>query len=130
MVENNNTILFKKELKIKFDGEEGIDEGGVKKEFFQLIFEQLLDPQFGMFHNFPETRKYWINHTSNDLDEFKLIGILLGLAIYNGVTLNLAFPVGLYRKLMGTHLNFVDLEEVNPVCLFSFFFSFFFLLMI
>jgi len=116
-VDSGGTEEFKKELKVKFENEEGIDEGGVKKEFFQLIFEQLLDPQFGMFVENPETRRYWINHVSLDLDEFKLIGILIGLAIYNGVILDVAFPIGLYKKLMGSRLSFADLESVNPVCL-------------
>ena len=29
--------------------EEGIDEGGVQKEFFQLIFSQIFDVSYGMF---------------------------------------------------------------------------------
>lgn len=30
-------------------GEQGIDEGGVKKEFFLLLVRQLFDPNYGMF---------------------------------------------------------------------------------
>jgi hypothetical protein len=40
---------LKKPLKVVFYGEEGIDEGGVQKEFFQLIISDLFDPKFGMF---------------------------------------------------------------------------------
>jgi E3 ubiquitin-protein ligase HERC4 len=32
-----------------FDGEEGVDMGGVKKEFYAVISKQLLDPAYGMF---------------------------------------------------------------------------------
>ena len=35
---------LKKPLKVQFVGEEGIDEGGVQKEFFQLIFSQVPTP--------------------------------------------------------------------------------------
>ncbi len=38
---------LKKPLKVKFVGEEGIDQGGVQKEFFQLIVEEIFDPKFG-----------------------------------------------------------------------------------
>lgn len=38
---------FKKPLKIAFKGEYGVDEGGVKKEFFQLIVRKLFQPEFG-----------------------------------------------------------------------------------
>lgn len=34
-------IMLKKQLKVQFVGEEGVDEGGVKKEFFQLLIAQV-----------------------------------------------------------------------------------------
>ena len=40
---------LKKPLKVQFVGEDGIDEGGVQKEFFQLIFAQIFDVSYGMF---------------------------------------------------------------------------------
>lgn len=39
--------LFKP-LRVHFIGEEGIDAGGVKKEFFQLLITELLSPDYGM----------------------------------------------------------------------------------
>ena len=38
---------LKRPLKVKFIGEPGVDQGGVKKEFFQILIQQLLDPQYG-----------------------------------------------------------------------------------
>lgn len=40
---------LKKPLKVHFIGEEGVDEGGVQKEFFHLVVRQLFDPVWGMF---------------------------------------------------------------------------------
>lgn len=40
-------FLFKS--KVKFSGEQGVDEGGVKKEFFHLLSKHLLKTEFGMF---------------------------------------------------------------------------------
>ena len=40
---------FKKKLKVKFIGEPGVDEGGVKKEYFQILMKSLFDPMYGMF---------------------------------------------------------------------------------
>ena len=37
-----------KPLRVHFIGEEGIDAGGVKKEFFQLLVTELLCPDYGM----------------------------------------------------------------------------------
>ena len=76
---------LKKPLKVQFVGEEGIDEGGVQKEFFQLIISQIFDVSYGMFTYDDEQRTFWFNRASLESDrEFELIGILLGVAIYNG----------------------------------------------
>ena len=36
-------------LQVKFVGEEGVDEGGPQKEFFQLLVRECFNPEFGMF---------------------------------------------------------------------------------
>ena len=38
---------LKKQLVVEFEGEQGIDEGGVSKEFFQLIVEEIFNPDYG-----------------------------------------------------------------------------------
>lgn len=62
----------------------GIDEGGLSKEFFQLIVQQILD--YGMLFVQQETQTMWFNSTSFDFAEdshFTLIGIVLGLVRSN-----------------------------------------------
>ena len=77
---------LKKELKIQFVGEEGIDAGGVKQEFFQLIVREIFDLKYGMFTFNKETRLFWFNkHSLESEQEYHLIGMIIGLAIYNGV---------------------------------------------
>ena len=39
---------LKKPLKVQFVGEDGIDEGGVQKEFFQLTMGQIFDVDYGL----------------------------------------------------------------------------------
>jgi ubiquitin-protein ligase E3 A len=71
----------------------------------------------GMFMPDNETRSLWFNPSApEDLDrEYTLIGMLLGLAIYNSVILDIKFPPVLYRKLMGKIGRFEDLETSHPV---------------
>ena len=40
---------YKKQMKVKFVGEEGVDQGGVKKEFFHLLMKELFNPNYAMF---------------------------------------------------------------------------------
>lgn len=47
MVAHENPLDLKKQLYVEFEGEQGIDEGGVSKEFFQLIVESVFNPDYG-----------------------------------------------------------------------------------
>ncbi|XP_076343706.1 ubiquitin-protein ligase E3A-like isoform X2 [Tachypleus tridentatus] len=115
MVAMENPSNLKKQLVVEFDGEQGVDEGGVSKEFFQLVVEELFNPDFAMFTLNQETETYWFNPTSFESGaQFTLIGIILGLAIYNNVILDIHFPMVLYRKLLGRRGSFCDLYGWNP----------------
>lgn len=108
-----HTEDLKKPLKVQFIGEDGIDEGGVQKEFFQLLVRDIFDPKYGMFSYNDETRLFWFNSPPWDvLEEFELVGIVLGLAIYNGHILELHFPKVVYKKLLGKVPTIEDLSEV------------------
>ncbi len=62
----------------------------------------MFDPNYGMFVMHETTRQYWFRSSRINMDmEFQLVGILLGLAIYNNHILQVSFPVLVYRKLMG-----------------------------
>lgn len=114
MVAMENPNNLKKQLVVEFEGEQGIDEGGVSKEFFQLVVQEVFNPDFAMFTLNPETQTYWFNPTSFESDaQFTLIGIMLGLAIYNSIILDVRFPMVLYRKLMGKRGTYHDLGDWN-----------------
>jgi hypothetical protein len=105
---------LKKPLKVQFWGEQGIDEGGVRKEFFSLIIERLFDANFGMFL-LKNERFFWFNHNSFECRlNFELVGSVLGLAIYNSDLLELKFPQVVYKKLLGETALLEDLEEFEP----------------
>ena len=62
-----------------------------------------------------ETRTYWFNPSSlEDEDEFMLVGLVLGLAIYNAVLLDFPLPLALYRKLIGQSCTLRDLQDMEP----------------
>lgn len=106
---------LRKPLKVTFQGEEGLDAGGVRKEFFTLITRTLFSPEFGMFEEFPETKMLWFKKDSIEPPiNFELIGSLIGLALYNAVILDLNMPVLLYRRIKGDHLSLRDLDDFQP----------------
>mmetsp|Transcript_6557 Transcript_6557/g.10535 ORF Transcript_6557/g.10535 Transcript_6557/m.10535 type:complete len:123 (-) Transcript_6557:799-1167(-) len=48
-------------LRVIFRGEPAIDEGGVQKEFFQLVVRELFKPDYAMFTFNPDNRQYWFS---------------------------------------------------------------------
>jgi len=106
---------YKKQLRVHFIGEEAVDEGGVKKEFFQLIVREIFDEKYGMFIHDHETHSYWFNGSNlESMEDYELIGKILGIAIYNGVILDVHFPFVVYKKLMEIRPTFEDLKEAHP----------------
>lgn len=106
---------LKKPLKIKFQDEEAVDAGGVRKEFFMLLLKDLIDPKYGMFKEFEDSRIMWFADVSFETENmYFLIGVLCGLAIYNFTIINLPFPLALYKKLLNKPVDLSDLREMSP----------------
>ena len=75
----------------------------------------------GMFTFDEATRYCWFNLNSFETDgQFFLIGLVLGLAIYNNVILDVHFPMVVYRKLFGKKGTFEDLKDSHSVSFFFF----------
>ncbi|KAF9559899.1 hypothetical protein EC968_006422 [Mortierella alpina] len=121
---------LKKPLKVAFVdvGEEGMDQGGVTKEFFQIMVEKVFDSQFGLFKELEEQRSWWFEGTMDGsshvemseedarvrLVEYELVGVLVGLALYNGVIFGVRFPSVVYRKLLNWQVGLDTFIESFP----------------
>jgi E3 ubiquitin-protein ligase HERC4 len=104
-------------IQVEFVGEEGMDAGGVQKEFFLLLLRDILNPQFGMFVQDEESNFIWFSDEPllyGSLNYFKLVGIVCGLAIYNSVIIDLPFPAALYKKLLRKPTDLSDLKQLRP----------------
>lgn len=108
---------LRKPLKVEFIGEEGVDEGGIKREFFHEVISELFNPDYGLFMLHEETGNTWFRLQSPfeyDTEDYRLAGVLVGMAVYNDVPLNLRFPICLYKKLLGQDVGFDDLVATQP----------------
>lgn len=91
------------------EGEEGLDHGGVQQEFFRVAMADALDPSYGMFTMDPRHRISWFLPCSwEPAYKFELLGLLMSIAVYNGVTLPINFPIAFYRKLLGLKVKHLD----------------------
>jgi hypothetical protein len=104
-----------KPLKVRMgmqEGEEGVDMGGVQQEFFRLAIADALDPAHGLFTVDERTKMTWFCPASpTPLYHYVLVGMLFGLAVYNGITLPVTFPLAFYRKLL--QMPVTTLEHVT-----------------
>lgn len=54
--------------------------------------------QWGMFIHDPDSNLCWFNPASHDLDEFYLVGVVVGLACYNAATLDVPLPQASFAR--------------------------------
>ena len=75
---------MRKPMRVEFVNEPAIDEGGVIKEYFQLLLKEIFRAEYAMFIFNEDRRVYWFNGFSFESPiNFELIGTLLGLASSN-----------------------------------------------
>ncbi|XP_069609566.1 probable E3 ubiquitin-protein ligase HECTD2 isoform X1 [Ranitomeya imitator] len=109
---------LKKKLKVTFVGEAGLDLGGLTKEWFLLLIRQIFHPDYGMFTYHKDSNFHWFSSFKCDnYSEFRLVGTLMGLAVYNSITLDIRFPPCCYKKLLSPPI--VPCDQNIPVGLAS-----------
>ena len=107
--------MIRKPLRVIFEGEPGIDEGGVKKEFFILLFKELFNPEYGMFMYNPDNRLYYFDGRSYESPyNFELIGMLMGLAPTNQCLLDIPIASVCYKVLLDVQPDLEDLRQWKP----------------
>lgn len=101
-----------KRLVVTFKGEQGIDQGGVSREFFYLLTSQVFSPDYGMFTTI--NGYYWFTITPfEDYSAYSMLGTAVSLAIYNNVVLPVRFPTLLYKKILGKPITLSDMGEID-----------------
>ncbi|KAF9186277.1 hypothetical protein BGZ51_006019 [Haplosporangium sp. Z 767] len=106
-------------LNVKFHGEEGVDGGGVTREWFQVLARQMFNPDYALFKTsaadkltYQPNRASYIN--PDHLLFFKFIGRVIGKAIYDGRLLDAYFTRSFYKHILGRPVDYRDVEAVDP----------------
>lgn len=69
-----------------------------------------------MFIYDDQSQYCWFNPASfESLDQFYLVGVVIGLAIYNSTILDLPLPLAVYKKLLNIPVALEDLATFRPV---------------
>lgn len=109
---------LKKRLMIKFDGEEGLDYGGVSREFFFLLSHEMFNPFYCLFeYSAHDNYTIQINPNSSinpeHLNYFKFIGRVVGLGVFHRRFLDAFFVGALYKMMLRKKVVIQDMEGVD-----------------
>ncbi|KAG9103766.1 hypothetical protein FRC06_008224 [Ceratobasidium sp. 370] len=106
-------------LSVRFYNEEGVDAGGVTREWFQILARQMFNPDYALFQpcaadklTFQPNRASMVN--PEHLSFFKFVGRVIGKAIYDGRLMDAHFARSLYRQILGKPVDYRDVEWVDP----------------
>lgn len=117
-IQRQSPTDLKKRLMIKFDGEDGLDYGGLSREFFFLLSHEMFNPFYCLFeYSAHDNYTLQINPHSGinpeHLNYFKFIGRVVGLAIFHRRFLDAFFIGALYKMILGKMVVLADMEGVD-----------------
>lgn len=109
---------LKQRLNIRFDGEEGLDYGGVAREFFFLLSHEIFSPAYCLFEysshaNYTLQISPHSNINPEHLDYFRFIGRVIGVAIFHQKFVDAFFVSSFYKQILGMQITLEDMESVD-----------------
>ncbi|KYM92107.1 E3 ubiquitin-protein ligase SMURF2 [Atta colombica] len=110
---------MRKRLMVKFRGEEGLDYGGVAREWLYLLSHEMLNPQYGLFqYSRDDNYTLQINPDSGinpeHLSYFHFAGRIIGIAVFHGHHVDGGFTTPFYKMLLNKAITLSDIEGVDP----------------
>ncbi|BGP26526.1 E3 ubiquitin-protein ligase HUWE1 [Rhodotorula toruloides] len=106
-------------LNVKFYDEEGVDAGGVTREWFGVLARQMFNPGYALFQpQAADSLTYQPNTSSaineNHLEYFRFVGRIIGKAIFDQRILEAHFSRSVYKHMLGKAVDHRDLESIDP----------------
>jgi E3 ubiquitin-protein ligase HUWE1 len=102
-------------LNVRFQGEEGVDAGGLTREWYQVLARQMFDPNYALFTPVAsDSATFHPNKSSYVNDEhlmfFKFVGRIIGKALFDGRLLDCHFSRAVYKHILNRPISVKDLE--------------------
>ncbi|EEB07324.2 ubiquitin-protein ligase E3 [Schizosaccharomyces japonicus yFS275] len=109
-----NESDLKKSLRIEFIDEEGVDAGGLRKEWFLLLCRRVFDPAFSLFQTFDDGTIPILMSVATQFKAFKN-GFL---HVCGGNALSLFRPEEIEQLVRGSEEE-IDLYQLQSVCVYD-----------
>lgn len=109
---------MRKRLSVTFIGEDGIDAGGLTREWFSLLAKEIFNVNYCLFTATHDNVTFQPNPYSginpDHLGYFKFVGRIIGKAICDGHLLDAHFTRSFYKHMLGIPVGYQDLEALEP----------------
>ncbi|XP_034161262.2 NEDD4-like E3 ubiquitin-protein ligase WWP1 isoform X1 [Pangasianodon hypophthalmus] len=110
---------LRRRLYIIFRGEEGLDYGGLAREWFFLLSHEVLNPMYCLFEYAGKSNYcLQINPAStinpDHLSYFCFIGRFIAMALFHGKFIDTGFSLPFYKRMLNKKLLLKDLESIDP----------------
>uniref|UniRef100_A0A8C5A1G6 E3 ubiquitin-protein ligase n=1 Tax=Gadus morhua TaxID=8049 RepID=A0A8C5A1G6_GADMO len=114
-----NAQDLRRKLWIIFPGEEGLDYGGVAREWFFLLSHEVLNPMYCLFeYAGKDNYCLQINPASyinpDHLKYFRFIGRFIAMALFHGKFIDTGFSLPFYKRMLNKPWALKDLESIDP----------------
>ncbi|GMI83160.1 ubiquitin-protein ligase 2 [Hibiscus trionum] len=113
-----STQDLKGRLTVHFQGEEGIDAGGLTREWYQLLSRVIFDKGALLFTTVGNESTFQPNPNSvyqtEHLSYFKFVGRVVGKALFDGQLLDVHFTRSFYKHILGAKVTYHDIEAIDP----------------
>lgn len=105
-------------LRIRFVNEPGVDAGGLVREWFTLMTQEVFDDATGLFYTSPNGDGLMMNPASADasvdhLMYYRAIGRFIGRALFEGILIDCHLSLPICKHILGIPITFSDLEFVD-----------------
>ena len=102
-------------LQITFVDEEGVDAGGLSREFFAILAKEMFNPNYALFMSTEDGCTFQPNPNSSinidHLRYFRFVGRIVGKAVVDGFLLDAHFTRSLYKHMLG-----IKVRSINDQC--------------
>uniref|UniRef100_A0A671Z3D0 E3 ubiquitin-protein ligase n=1 Tax=Sparus aurata TaxID=8175 RepID=A0A671Z3D0_SPAAU len=110
---------LRRRLYVIFRGEEGLDYGGLAREWFFLLSHEVLNPMYCLFEYAGKSNYcLQINPASainpDHLSYFCFIGRFIAMALFHGKFIDTGFSLPFYKRMLNKKLILKDLESIDP----------------
>ncbi|XP_042494478.1 E3 ubiquitin-protein ligase UPL2-like isoform X2 [Macadamia integrifolia] len=109
---------LKGRLTVHFQGEEGIDAGGLTREWYQLLSRVIFDKGALLFTTVGNESTFQPNPNSvyqtEHLSYFKFVGRVVGKALFDSQLLDVHFTRSFYKHILGVKVTYHDIEAIDP----------------